>query len=76
MVCEYKMCPVITVCVFCVVCALAMINAIKAACISVELSTLVSLQEMTEQRDMLQISCKAELDEKSVSITISVCVCV
>ena len=68
------MCPVVTVCVLCGVCALAMINAIKAACISVELSTLLSFQEMTEQRDMLQISYKAEVDKKSVSITISVCV--
>ena len=58
-------------CVFSVVCALAMFNAIKVACISLKLSTLVSLQEMTKQKDMLQISCKAELDKKSVSIPIS-----
>ena len=53
---------------------LYMINAIKAACISIDLSTLVSLQEMTKQRELVQISCKAELDKKSVSIPISVCV--
>ena len=68
------MCPVVIVCVFCVVCALAMINAIKAARISVELCTLVSLQEMTKQGELVQISCKAELEKKSVSIPNSVCV--
>lgn len=62
-----------SVCLLCGVCALAMFNAVKAACISVKLSTLVSLQKMTEQRDMLQISSKAELDKKFVSITVYVC---
>ena len=36
--------------------------------------TMVLFQEMTKQKDMLQISCKAELEKKSVSILISVCV--
>ena len=34
--------------------------------------TMVLFQEMTKQRELVQISCKAELDKKCVSTPISV----
>ena len=43
----------------------------EVACISVKLFTLVSFQEMIKQKELAQISYKAELDKKSVSIPIS-----